>query len=116
MDCEPSENTYNKSDLQTYCFTFDFFFFFFFWVGCFDRTQRDIFRQAATYDSGLDLKEYNEQSVNSYIGKCVEDATVVKTSKCHNNEKPWMCADVWLLLKARNGAFQSVAGQEETGQ
>lgn len=31
-------------------------FFFFFWVGCFDRTQRDIFRQAATYDSRLDFK------------------------------------------------------------
>lgn len=39
---------------------------------------------------------------------------MVKTSKCHNNEKPRMCADVRLLLKARNGAFQSVAGQEET--
>lgn len=113
MDCEQSENKYNKSNLQTYCFTFDIFFFF--RVGCFDRTQRDIFRQAATYDSGLDLKEYNEQSVISYIGKCIEGATVVKTSKCHNNEKPWMCADVRLLLKARNGAFQSVAGQEETG-
>lgn len=59
---------------------------------CFGMTQWDIFREAATYDNGLDLEEYTG-SVIGYIGKCIEDVTGVKTLKCHNNQKPWMCAE-----------------------
>lgn len=51
------------------------------------------------------IKEYAE-TVISYIAKCAEDVTVVKTFTTHNNQKLWMTAEVRLLLKARDAAFR----------
>lgn len=51
------------------------------------------------------IKEYAE-TVTSYIAKCAEDVTVVKTFTTRNNQKPWMTAEVRLLLKAQDAAFR----------
>ena len=61
--------------------------------------------EAATYDSWFDLEEFTE-SVIGYIDKCIDDVTAVKTLKHCTNETPWMCADVWVLLRVRDTAFK----------
>ncbi len=77
---------------------------------CFDTTDWDMFKQAATYNNTTDLQEYSE-TVTAYITKCIDDVTVTKTITVRANQKPWLTGEVYRLLKARNTAFR--AGDEE---
>lgn len=45
-------------------------------------------------------------TVTSYIVKCTEDVTVIKTFTALNNQKPWMTAEVGMLLKTRDAAYR----------
>ncbi|KAI4901822.1 hypothetical protein NFI96_010215 [Prochilodus magdalenae] len=72
---------------------------------CFEHTDWQMFREAATYSNTTDLEEYTT-SVTSYIGKCIDDVTVSKTITTRPNQKPWMTAEVHALLKARDSAFK----------
>ncbi len=77
---------------------------------CFDTTDWNMFKQAATYNNTTDLQEYTE-TVTAYITKCIDDVTVTKTITVRANQKPWLTGEVYRLLKARNAAFR--AGDEE---
>ncbi len=77
---------------------------------CFDTTDWDMFKQAATYNNTTDLQEYSE-TVTAYITKYIDDVTVTKTITVRANQKPWLTGEVYRLLKARNAAFR--AGDEE---
>ncbi len=77
---------------------------------CFDTTDWNMFKQAATYNNTTDLQEYTE-TVTAYITKCIDDVTVTKTITVRANQKPWLIGEVYRLLKARNAAFR--AGDEE---
>lgn len=61
-------------------------------IHSFERTQWDIFREAATSDNIIDVQEYTE-SVIGYINKCMDD-TIIKTIKGQANQKPWLTGDV----------------------
>uniref|UniRef100_A0A9J7ZV96 Reverse transcriptase domain-containing protein n=1 Tax=Cyprinus carpio carpio TaxID=630221 RepID=A0A9J7ZV96_CYPCA len=76
---------------------------------CFDTTDWNMFKQAATYNNSTDLQEYSE-TVTAYITKCIEDVTVTKTITVRANQKPWMTGEVYRLLETRNAAFR--AGDE----
>ncbi len=71
---------------------------------CFDTTDWDMFKQAATYNNTTDLQEYSE-TVTAYITKCIDDVTVTKPITVRANQKPWLTGEVYRLLKARNAAF-----------
>ncbi|KAI4875046.1 hypothetical protein NFI96_014250 [Prochilodus magdalenae] len=73
---------------------------------CFEHTDWQMFREAATYSTTTDLEEYTS-SVTSYISKCIDDVTVSKTITTRPNQKPWMTAEVRALLKARDSAFKA---------
>ncbi len=77
---------------------------------CFDTTDWDMFKEAATYNNTTDLQEYSE-TVTAYITKCIDDVTVTKSITVRANQKPWLTGEVYRLLKARNAAFR--AGAEE---
>ncbi len=77
---------------------------------CFDTTDWNMFKQAATYNNTTDLQVYTE-TVTAYITKCIDDVTVTKTITVRANQKPWLTGEVYRLLKARNAAFR--AGDEE---
>ncbi len=72
---------------------------------CFDTTDWDMFKQAATYNNTTDLQEYTE-TVTAYITKCIDDVTVTKTITVRTNQKPWLTGEVYRLLKARNAALR----------
>ncbi|KAK3555126.1 hypothetical protein QTP86_010015 [Hemibagrus guttatus] len=67
---------------------------------CFECTNWDMFREAATNGKTTDLEEYTS-SVTSYISKCIDDVTISKSITTHSNQKPWMTA------KRTHGHFQS---------
>ncbi len=73
---------------------------------CFQCTDWNMFKEAATYNNHTDLQEYTE-TVTAYIKKCIDDVTVTKTITTHANQKPWMTAEVRGLLKTRDEAFRS---------
>ncbi len=73
---------------------------------CFDTTDWNMFKQAATYNNTADLQEYTE-TVTAYITKCIDDVTVTKTITVRANQKPWLTGEVYRLLKARNAAFRA---------
>ncbi len=73
---------------------------------CFQCTNWNMFKEAATYNNHTDLQEYTE-TVTAYIKKCMDDVTVTKTITTHANQKPWMTAEVRGLLKTRDEAFRS---------
>ncbi|KAK3545155.1 hypothetical protein QTP70_001669 [Hemibagrus guttatus] len=68
---------------------------------CFECTDWNMFREAATNGDSINLEEYTT-SVTSYIGKCIDDVTVSKTITTRSNQKPWMTAEVRALLKRDN--------------
>ncbi len=72
---------------------------------CFQCTDWNMFKEAATYNNHTDL-QYTE-TVTSYIKKCIDDVTVTKTITTRANQKPWMTAEVCGLLKTRDEAFRS---------
>lgn len=73
---------------------------------CFECSDWDIFREAATYSDTVDLEEYTT-SVTSYISKCIEDVTAFKTVITYANHKPWFSAKLRNLMKVRDSAFKS---------
>ncbi len=73
---------------------------------CFQCTDWNMFKEAATYNNHTDLQEYTE-TVTVYIKKCIDDVTVTKTIITRANQKPWMTAEVRGLLKTRDEAFRS---------
>ncbi len=73
---------------------------------CFQCTDWNMFKEAATYNNHTDLQEYTE-TVTAYIKKCMDDVTVTKTITTHANQKPWMTAEVRGLLKTRDETFRS---------
>ncbi|KAK3567736.1 hypothetical protein QTP86_024052, partial [Hemibagrus guttatus] len=77
---------------------------------CFECTDWNMFREAATNGNSINLEEYTT-SVTSYIDKCIDDVTVSKTITTRSNQKPWMTAEVCALLKSRDSAFR--AGDKE---
>ncbi len=54
---------------------------------CFDTTDWDMFKQAATYNNTTDLQAYSD-TVTAYITKCIDDVTVTKTITVQANQKP----------------------------
>ena len=78
---------------------------------CFGSTDWEMFKQAATYNNHTDIGEYTD-TVTSYISKCIDDETHIKTITTRANQKPWLTGEVHGLLRARNKAFR--AG-DETG-
>ena len=73
---------------------------------CFECTDWQMFREAATANCATDLEEYTA-SVTGFISKCIDDVTVIKTITTRSNQKPWMTAEVPALLRARDIAFSS---------
>ncbi|KAK3524991.1 hypothetical protein QTP86_012202 [Hemibagrus guttatus] len=72
---------------------------------CFECTDWNMFREAATKSNCINLEEYTT-SVTSYIGKCINDVTVSKTTTTRSNQKLWMTAEV-CALKLRDSAFRA---------
>ena len=64
---------------------------------CFECTDWDISKQAATYNGIIDLEEYTS-AVTSYICKCTEDVSISKTITTHPNQKPWKTVKVSFSL------------------
>ncbi|KAI5102820.1 gastrula zinc finger protein XlCGF28.1-like [Silurus meridionalis] len=73
---------------------------------CFECTDWDMFREAATNGDSINLEGYTS-SVTSYISKCVDDVTISKSITTRSNQKPWMTANVRALLKQRDSAFRT---------
>ncbi|KAI5610007.1 gastrula zinc finger protein XlCGF28.1-like [Silurus asotus] len=73
---------------------------------CFECTDWDMFREAATNGEFINLEEYTS-TVTSYISKCIDDVTTFKTITIRSNQKPWMTAKVRALLKTRDSAFRA---------
>ncbi|KAK3570014.1 hypothetical protein QTP86_009166 [Hemibagrus guttatus] len=77
---------------------------------CFECTDWNMFRGAATNGDSINLEEYTT-SLTSYISKCIDDVTISKTITTHSNQKPWMTAEVCALLKSRDSTIR--AGDKE---
>uniref|UniRef100_A0A3B3H7K8 Reverse transcriptase domain-containing protein n=1 Tax=Oryzias latipes TaxID=8090 RepID=A0A3B3H7K8_ORYLA len=73
---------------------------------CFQHTDWQIFREAASHEGEVDLEDY-ASGVLGYISKCTEDVTSTRTVTDYPNQKPWLNTEVRALLKHRNAAFQS---------
>ncbi|KAI5617232.1 gastrula zinc finger protein XlCGF28.1-like [Silurus asotus] len=73
---------------------------------CFECTDWDMFREAATNGDFINLEEYTS-TVTSEIGKCIDDVTTSKTINIRSNQKPWMTTKVCALLKTRDSAFRA---------
>ncbi|KAK1801367.1 hypothetical protein P4O66_023040, partial [Electrophorus voltai] len=73
---------------------------------CFEQTTWITFKEAATDGGTVNLEEYTA-SVTGYISKCIDDVTVSKTITTHPNQKPWMPAEVRMLLRTRDSAFRT---------
>ncbi|KAK1805749.1 hypothetical protein P4O66_002011 [Electrophorus voltai] len=73
---------------------------------CFEQTTWITFKEAATDGGTVNLEEYTA-SVTGYISKCIDDVTVSKTITTRPNQKPWMTAEVRMLLKTRDSAFRA---------
>ncbi|GAA6071252.1 uncharacterized protein LOC117746276 [Tachysurus ichikawai] len=73
---------------------------------CFEFTDWNIFREAATNGDSVNLEE-DTASVTSYIGKCIDDVTVSKTITTRSNQKLWMTAKLCALLRTRDLAIRT---------
>ncbi|KAI5092236.1 putative nuclease HARBI1 [Silurus meridionalis] len=73
---------------------------------CFEYTDWDMFREAATNSDFINLEEYTS-TVTSYIGKCIDNVIISKTITTHSNQRLWMTAKVCVLLKSRDSAFRA---------
>ncbi|KAK1806963.1 hypothetical protein P4O66_005446, partial [Electrophorus voltai] len=72
------------------------------------------FKEAATDGGTVNLEEYTA-SVTGYISKCIDDVTVSKTITTCPNQKPWMTAEVHMLLRTRDSAFRTVNPRKAAG-
>ncbi|KAK1806308.1 hypothetical protein P4O66_000183 [Electrophorus voltai] len=73
---------------------------------CFEQTTWITFKEAATDSGTVNLEEYTA-SVTGYISKCIDDVTVSKTITTRPNQKPWVTAEVRMLLRTRDSAFRT---------
>lgn len=73
---------------------------------CFDTTDWQVFRQAATCYDNKDIEKYTD-TVTSYITKCIENVSYSRTITTRANRKPWLTGEVHKLLRARNAAFRA---------
>ncbi|KAK1796497.1 hypothetical protein P4O66_009530, partial [Electrophorus voltai] len=73
---------------------------------CFEQTTWITFKEAATDGGTVNLEEYTA-SVTGYISKCIDDVTVSKTIITRPNQKPWMTAEVRMLLRTHDSAFRT---------
>ncbi|KAK1805357.1 hypothetical protein P4O66_019188 [Electrophorus voltai] len=73
---------------------------------CFEQTTWITFKEAATDGGTVNLEEYTT-SVTVYISKCIDDVIVSKTITTRPNQKPWMTADVRMLLRTHDSAFRT---------
>ncbi|KAK1804908.1 hypothetical protein P4O66_019284, partial [Electrophorus voltai] len=73
---------------------------------CFEQTTWITFKEAASDGGTVNLEEYTT-SVTVYISKCIDDVTVFKTIITRPNQKPWMPAEVHMLLRTRDSAFRT---------
>ena len=71
---------------------------------CFEYTDWDMLKPAATYNDHLNIDEY-AMSVSAYINKCRQDVSASKFITTRAKQKP--CDEVHKMLKARNSAFKS---------
>lgn len=74
--------------------------------GCFECTQWNIFKEAATSEDCINLEEYTE-TVLGFISKCIDDVTIIKTVKLRSTDKSWLTSKVRSLLRLRDAAFRS---------
>ena len=58
---------------------------------CFMHTDWEIFKTAASQGGQIDIEE-DAEVVTTYIAKCTEDVTVIKTLTACGNRKPCMTA------------------------
>ena len=65
----------------------------------FMHTDWEVFKTAASQGDQIDIEEYAEV-VTSYIAKCTDDVTVIKTFTARGNRKPWRTTEVRSLLTA----------------
>ncbi len=73
---------------------------------CFECTDWQMFKDAATQGNHIDLEEYTS-SVTSFISKCADDVVKIRTVKSFPNEKAWMNGEVRALSRAKRAAFKS---------
>ena len=73
---------------------------------CFETTDWQMFKEAATEGNAVNLEEYSE-SVLAYIAKCVEYVTTTKTITISPNQKPLLNAEMHHLLRIRDAAFKA---------
>ena len=73
---------------------------------CFECTDWDMFKAAATDNQLTNLEEY-AASVSTYIQNCTENFCVTKYISSRTNEKPRMMQEIREKLKAQNTAFKS---------
>lgn len=71
--------------------------------GCFECTQWNVIKEAATCDDHVDLQE----TVLGLINECIDDVTVRKTVKLCSTNNPWLSEELRSLLSLRNAAFSS---------
>ena len=71
---------------------------------CFECTDWDMFKAAATENHHTRVDEYTE-SVFAYIQRYMEYVSVVKNVFTRANEKPWMTSEVRAKLKVQNTLF-----------
>ncbi|KAK1786882.1 hypothetical protein P4O66_017263, partial [Electrophorus voltai] len=81
---------------------------------CFEQTTWITFKEAATDGGTVNLEEYTA-SVTGYISKCIDDVTVSKTITTRPNQKPWMTAEVRMLLRTRDSeqVTKRLSGKQE---
>ena len=72
----------------------------------FMHTYWEVFMTAASQGDQIEIEGY-AKLVTSYITKCTEDVTVIKTFTALGNCKPWMTIEVVLLQTARDAAFRA---------
>ncbi|KAK1804705.1 hypothetical protein P4O66_003561 [Electrophorus voltai] len=73
---------------------------------CFEQTTWIAFKDSGTDGDTVNLEKYTA-SVIGYISKCIDDVTVSKTIITRPNQKPWMTAEVRMLLGTCDSAFRT---------
>lgn len=54
----------------------------------------------------IDLEDYTE-TLTAYNRKCIDDVAVIKTITSRPNQRPWLTAEVWMLMRTQDAAFRS---------
>ena len=70
------------------------------------HTDWEVFKTAASQGDQIDFEE-NPEVVSSFIAKCTEDVTVIKSFTACGNRKLWITTEVCSLLTARDAAIRA---------